>query len=514
MRSRIALLALIAFLALAAAGNRRRRDERHSGTVVLVTHDSFAIPKQVKAAFEQESGFKLRILQGGDAGETVNRALLTKGNPQGDVLFGIDNNLLSRALDENLFDSYEATGLDKVDPRFVIDPKHRVTPVDHGDVCLNTDKKWFASHGVAPPRTLADLTAPRYRKLLVVENPATSTPGLAFLLATVARFGENGWQDYWRKLRANGVLVTDGWEEAYNTRFSGAGGGKGDRPIVVSYATDPAAEVMFAKTKPTTAPTAVMAASCFRQIEFAGVLDGAKNAPRSQGADRLHAREAVPGGGAREHVRAAGPNRHAASGCIPPLRRLAGLAAQPAGCDDRPQPRPLDRRVDTDRSALRRGWRIATVAVPVAFLALFFAFPLAAILERGLTSAGGPTLPAGTVGLLWFTIWQAAASTALTLAAGLPACVGDRTVQVPRTFARSGARARAVRAADGRRRDGFLSLLPAGHERGIWAILAAHAFFNIAVVTRIVGGAWATIGPVAPRLPRFSGPARGAGYAR
>ena len=278
MRSSIALLALTASLALAAAGTGAGATAT-PGTVVLVTHDSFAIPKQVKAAFEQESGFKLRILQGGDAGETVNRALLTKGNPQGDVLFGIDNNLLSRALDENLFAPYKATGLGRVDPRFAIDPKHRVTPVDHGDVCLNTDKKWFASHGIAPPRTLAELTAPRYRKLLVVENPATSTPGLAFLLATVARFGENGWQDYWRKLRANGVLVTDGWEEAYNTRFSGAGGSKGDRPIVVSYATDPAAEVMFAKTKPTTAPTAVMAASCFRQIEFAGVLDGAKNVP-------------------------------------------------------------------------------------------------------------------------------------------------------------------------------------------------------------------------------------------
>ncbi len=281
MKPRIALLALVAFLALAAAGMGGGATATPS-TVVLVTHDSFAIPKQVKAAFEKESGFKLRILQGGDAGEAVNRALLTKGNPQGDVLFGIDNNLLSRALDENLFAPYAAAGLAKVDPRLVVDPKHRVTPVDHGDVCLNIDKKWFASHKIGPPKALADLTQARYRKLLVVENPATSTPGLAFLLATVARFGENGWQGYWHKLRANGVLVTDGWEEAYNTRFSGSSGSKGDRPIVVSYGTDPAAEVMFAKTKLTAAPTAVMAASCFRQIEYAGVLDGAKNVKGAQ----------------------------------------------------------------------------------------------------------------------------------------------------------------------------------------------------------------------------------------
>ena len=244
--------------------------------VVLVTHDSFAIPKQVKAAFEDESGLKLKILQGGDAGETVNRALLTKGNPQGDVLFGIDNNLLSRALDEGLFEPYSATGLDLVDNAYRIDSTDHVTPIDHGDVCLNVDKKWFASRGIAPPRGLEDLTSPRYRKLLVVENPATSTPGLAFMLATVARFGEEGWRDYWSRLRANGVLVVDGWEDAYTIRFSG-GGGKGTRPIVVSYATSPAAEVIFAKPTPATAPTATVTDSCFRQIELAGVLAGAEN---------------------------------------------------------------------------------------------------------------------------------------------------------------------------------------------------------------------------------------------
>jgi thiamine transport system substrate-binding protein len=144
-------------------------------------------------------------------------------------------------------------------------------------VCLNVDKGWFSSHGVAAPTSLDDLVEPAYRKLLVVENPATSTPGLAFLLATVARFGEPGWQDYWRRLRQNGVLVVDGWTEAYTAQFSGAGGSKGKRPIVVSYATSPPAEVMFAATPPKVAPTAAVASTCFRQVEFAGVLAGAKN---------------------------------------------------------------------------------------------------------------------------------------------------------------------------------------------------------------------------------------------
>jgi thiamine transport system substrate-binding protein len=268
----LALAVLAAGLAAGCGGGGSTPKE-----VVLVTHDSFAISKPVKAAFERESGLTLRILQGGDAGAVVNRALLTKGDPQGDVLFGIDNNLLSRGLSEGLFEPYEAAGLDRVPDAYRLDPEHHVTPVDHGDVCLNVDRGWFAKHGVAAPRSLDDLVQPRYRSLLVVESPATSTPGLAFLLATVARYGENDWQAYWRKLRTNRVLVVDGWEQAYTAQFSGAAGSKGKRPIVVSYATSPAAEVIFSRKKLTAAPTAVVADSCFRQIELAGVLKGARN---------------------------------------------------------------------------------------------------------------------------------------------------------------------------------------------------------------------------------------------
>ena len=238
---------------------------------------------EVKKAFERETGLRLRILQSGDAGEALTKALLTAGNPQGDVLFGVDNNLLSRALDGDLFEAYESPALEDVDPTYVLDPEHRVTPVDHGEVCLNVDKAWFAERGLEPPASLDDLADPRYERLLVVENPATSTPGLAFLLATIARYGESVWRDYWRKLRENGLLVVDGWEEAYNVRFSGSAG-KGDRPIVVSYASSPPAEVIFRTPRPDEAPTAVVESSCFRQIEFAGVLRGARN---EEGARKL-----------------------------------------------------------------------------------------------------------------------------------------------------------------------------------------------------------------------------------
>lgn len=267
----VLVLALVVGTATACGGGGEKPTD-----VVLVTHDSFVISDDVKSAFEEESGLELRILQSGDAGEMLTRALLTAGDPQGDLLFGVDNSLLSRALAGDLFEAYQSPELEAVDEQYVLDQEHRVTPIDHGEVCLNYDIAWFAQRGVQTPRSLDDLTDPRYAGLLVVENAATSTPGLAFLLATIARYGEGEWQDYWRRLRENRVLVVDGWEEAYNVRFSGSAG-NGNRPIVVSYASSPPAEVIFRKPRPAQAPTMVVEDSCFRQIEFAGVLRGARN---------------------------------------------------------------------------------------------------------------------------------------------------------------------------------------------------------------------------------------------
>jgi thiamine transport system substrate-binding protein len=245
------------------------------GSLRLVTHDSFAVSDSVLQAFEDQTGIKVEIVHDGDAVEMVNKAILTKDDPQGDVLFGIDSNTLTKAFDANLFEPYESPGLATVDAAYQVDAAHRVTPIDHGDVCLNYDKAWFADKGLPAPTSMDDLTKKDYEGDLVTENPATSTPGLAFLLATVAKYGEDGWQDYWKELRANEVSVVDGWEAAYYTSFSGSSG-KGDKPIVVSYATSPPAEVLDADPPPADAPTGVIEDSCFRQIEFAGVLSGSK----------------------------------------------------------------------------------------------------------------------------------------------------------------------------------------------------------------------------------------------
>ncbi|WP_329185482.1 thiamine ABC transporter substrate-binding protein [Actinacidiphila glaucinigra] len=249
-----------------------------SKTVTLVSHDSFAASKDVLKAFTKQTGYTVKVLRGGDAGAAVNQAVLSKGNPQGDVFFGVDNTLLSRALDNDLFEPYEAKDLDKVPAALQPDAvKHRVTPIDFGDVCVNYDRKYFTEHNLPVPESLDDLVKPAYRDLLVTENAATSSPGLAFLLATTAKYGDAGWEEYWKKLKANGVQVVDGWEQAYYDNFSGAGGGKGDRPLVVSYASSPPAEVLGLKTQPEQGPTGVATGTCFRQVEFAGLLKGAKN---------------------------------------------------------------------------------------------------------------------------------------------------------------------------------------------------------------------------------------------
>ncbi|WP_345665253.1 thiamine ABC transporter substrate-binding protein [Streptomyces venetus] len=252
-----------------------------SKTVTLVSHDSWAVSKDVIAAFEKQSGYKVNVLKDGDAGQAVNKAILTKDNQQGDVFFGVDNTLLSRALDNGLFQPYEAKGSDQVKPEYRVDQdQHRVTPVDTGDICVNYDKKYFADHKLEPPKSFDDLVKPRYKNLLVTENASASSPGLGFMLGTAAKYGDEGWQDYWKKLKANGVKVVDGWEQAYNEEFSGSAGGKkakGDRPLVVSYASSPPAEVLFADPKPSTAPTGVAEGTCFRQVEYAGLLSNAGN---------------------------------------------------------------------------------------------------------------------------------------------------------------------------------------------------------------------------------------------
>jgi len=224
--------------------------------VTLLAYDAFTAQEGIFDAFTATTGAKVKVVTGGDSGVLVSKAILTAGTPEGDVLWGLDNTLLSRAQKAELLTSYE--------------------PVDYGDICVNYDKKWFASRNIAPPTSLEDLALPTYTNLLVVQDPVASSPGLGFLLGTIAHFGVDKWQNYWKSLKENGVRVSPDWTTAYTIDFSGSSG-KGKYPLVVSYGSSPPAEVLYAEKPIDTPPTAVIASTCFRQTEYVGALRGTRN---------------------------------------------------------------------------------------------------------------------------------------------------------------------------------------------------------------------------------------------
>lgn len=246
-------------------------------TLTVLTHDSFSVSEDLIRQFESDNNVKISFVKGGDAGSVLIKAILTKDAPLADVLYGVDNTFLSRALDSGIFSSYESPALKGIPSGYKLDSDYRALPMDYGDVCINYDKSYFAANHLPLPQNLADLTKPEYKGLLAVEDPSTSSPGLAFLLATIASYGD-GYQDYWQQLKDNGVVVVDSWETAYYTNFS-ASSGRGPQPMVVSYGSSPVAEVVYADPPVDESPTASLVADgmCFRQVEFAGILEGTKN---------------------------------------------------------------------------------------------------------------------------------------------------------------------------------------------------------------------------------------------
>ena len=259
-----------------------------SETLVLVTHDSFTLSEGTLAQFTEETGIEVEVQALGDAGELVNKLVLTKNSPLGDVVFGIDNTFASRAVNEGVLADYASKDLTDAEAQYLLPAGsglEQLTPIDNGDVCVNVDHEWFAEAGLDEPVTLDDLVKPEYADLFVVPAANSSSPGLAFLLATIAAFGEgeaggDGWQGYWSKLVDNGVKIDAGWSDAYYVDFSGPSS-EGDRPLVVSYASSPPFEVQEGDTE---APTGALLDTCFRQTEYAGVIAGTENAA---GAEKL-----------------------------------------------------------------------------------------------------------------------------------------------------------------------------------------------------------------------------------
>ncbi len=251
-------------------------------TLLVMTHDSFAVSQSVLSDFQTANNVKVQFIESGDTGTALNKAILAKDNPFADVFYGVDNSFLSRALNEGIFIPYNSPVLEQIPNQYKLDPQNRALPVDWGDVCVDYDKAFFTNHNLQPPQTLDDLLKPEYKSLLVVENPATSSPGLAFLLATIGHFGSSSYLDYWKGLVANNVLVVNDWNTAFYTDFSRSGG---NRPIVVSYNSDPAFEVISSTATPAPTPEIGVIASdgsCFQQVEFVGILKGTKNLSLAQ----------------------------------------------------------------------------------------------------------------------------------------------------------------------------------------------------------------------------------------
>lgn len=275
------LIAAAAALTISACGSGG--DEPDSLTLVVYESFPTEADNPIVTALDEfttETGIDVEILVSGDTGTMLSKAALAAGDPEGDVIWGIDNTFLSRAIDSEIFEPHEAADLGTIAPELAaLVPGHEATPVDFGDVCVNYDIDALDRAGIDAPTSLASLAKPEYVGKLVVEDPGLSSPGMAFLLATIAEFGEDGWEQYWEALRANDVKVASGWSEAYYGDFSWAGG---DRPIVVSYGSSPPFEVLYATEALDAAPTAVVASTCFRQVEFAGILRGTE-APTNAG---------------------------------------------------------------------------------------------------------------------------------------------------------------------------------------------------------------------------------------
>ena len=224
--------------------------------VTLLAYDAFTPVDGIFDAFTNATGASVKVVTGGDTGTLVSKAILTAGNPEADVLWGLDSTFLSRAQNADLLTTYE--------------------PVDYGDICVNYDKAWFTKNNIAVPTSFEELALPTYKNLLVVQDAVASSTGLGFVLGTIAHFGADKWQEYWKSLMANGTRVSADWTSAYTIDFSGSSG-KGKYPLVVSYGSSPPAEIVYSATPITEPTTGVIESTCFRQTEYVGALRGTKN---------------------------------------------------------------------------------------------------------------------------------------------------------------------------------------------------------------------------------------------
>lgn len=242
--------------------------EETQPTVTIMTHDSFNVPEELVAAFEEESGYTVSTSSPGDAVAVLNQLVLQQDNPTVDAVYGIDSYSAPELLNQDMLTAHNAELGSAEQYTVGTDTEGHLAPIDHGQVCVNVDNEWFDEAGIAPPETLDDLTDPVYAGLFVTTDPTTSSPGIAFLVATIT--DQDDWRGYWQDLLANGTKVAGSWADAYYSDFTSAG--DGDYPLALSYSSSPSAEE---------GRTSSALGTCTEQVEYAGVVE---NAAQPEGA--------------------------------------------------------------------------------------------------------------------------------------------------------------------------------------------------------------------------------------
>ncbi|WP_048146675.1 thiamine ABC transporter substrate-binding protein [Pyrococcus abyssi] len=259
---------LIVLLALGCIGGKTETETKvENKELTVYAYDSLEYwLKEVIPEFEKEYNAKVNLVLVGSTGELVNRLILEKDNPKADVVVGIDNTFLAKAIEADVLEPYKPKNADVI-PEWIIksfDPEFRLTPFDYGFLAFNYRTDLVKE----PPKSLEDLTKPEWRGKIIIEDPRTSSPGLAFMLWTIAVYKDK-WLEYWAKLRDNEIQIVKGWSAAWGA-FS-----EGEYPVVLSYATSPAATVYY--DNKTNVRAIEFKEGNFLQIEGAGIVKGTKN---------------------------------------------------------------------------------------------------------------------------------------------------------------------------------------------------------------------------------------------
>ena len=275
MKKLFFLAAVFCVISLQAVTASGKVENSESSNLVIYAYDSFVSEwgpgPVVIPLFEEEYGVKVNLISAGDSGQVLQKAILEKDNPKADILIGIDNNLLAKALEESIFSPYKPENISKVQKKLLFDPEYNVIPFDYGFFSIIYDSQKIKD----PPASLEDLLQPKYKKSLIMMDPRTSSPGLGFLLWTIAEYGDN-FTDYWTKLKESILTVTDGWDTGYGLFTSG------EAPMVLSYTTSPAYHVEYENT--TRYRAAVFPEGHYMQIEGLGIV---KNAPNRKMAEKF-----------------------------------------------------------------------------------------------------------------------------------------------------------------------------------------------------------------------------------